>query len=284
MYLLSTEQVFVFESQLEQSAKLNQLYAEHLQNQANINYQILSEQKQISSRTFMTEDIHDLKEYHSSNRSFTASPSMTHYSDSHPRPRDDDTTYDSRENGKSPVQKMGEVIHITDCEQDEDIDVGDHVSVGDSNHVTNHHMTLDPPIGSLVSPAHRQPTQPQRQSVIVSLEDYARTQTFGQMSHDVTMSHDVETRVKIEPEFQPTKTVDLYPIKMEPNDHQMDHYEPQIDQSLSPYTPVNNLRPIEEHNQYRGNDPDQRDRQFRCGFCHKVFRRKEEKNVMKIPT
>ena len=203
---------------------------------------------------------------------------MTHYSDSHMSRSRDEPTYDSREGvNESPVQKMGEVIHITDCEQDEDIDVGDHVSVGDSNHVTNHHMTPDPPIGSLVSPAHRQPQpQPQRQSVIVSLEDYARTQTFAPMSHEVTMSHDVESRVKIEPEFQPTKTVDLYPIKMEPND-QLDHFEPQIDQSLSPYTPVNNLRPIEEHNQYRGNDPDQRDRQFRCGFCHKVFRRKEEK-------
>merc|ERR1712115_350413 len=77
----------------------------------------------------------------------------------------------------------------------------------------------------------------------------------------------------------PAKTVDLYPIKIEPNHDQLDdsHYEPKIDQSLSPYTPANSLRPIEEHNQYRGNDPDQRDRQFRCGFCHKVFRRKEEK-------
>jgi len=281
MYLLSTEQVlpvFVFESQLEQNAKLNQLYAEHLQNQANINYQILSEQKQISNRPFEPEDIHGLNENHSSTRSTPDSPIMTHYSDSHMSRSRDEPTYDSRENGhESPVQKMGEVIHITDCEQDEDIDVGDHVSVGDSNHVTNHHMTPDPPIGSLVSPAHRQSQlQPQRQSVIVSLEDYARTQTFAPMSHEVTMSHDVESRVKIEPEFQPTKTVDLYPIKMEPND-QLDHFEPQIDQSLSPYTPVNNLRPIEEHNQYRGNDPDQRDRQFRCGFCHKVFRRKEEK-------
>ena len=285
MYLLSTEQVvpvFVFESQFEQNAKLyNQLYAEHLQNQANINKQILSEQKQIANRTLMTEDIHDLKEYHSSNRSSPDSPiqSMTHYPESHMAhdPRDSqDSTYDSRmaQNGReSPMEKMGEVIHITHSDEDEDIDVGDHVSVGDSNHVTNHtHMTSDPPIGSLVSPAHttRQQPQPQRQSVIVSLEDYARTQTF------VPMSQDVETRVKIEPEFPPTKTVDLYPIKMEPND-QLDHFEPQIDQSLSPYTPANNLRPIEEHNQYRGNDPDQRDRQFRCGFCHKVFRRKEEK-------
>jgi len=285
MYLLSTEQVvpvFVFESQFEQNAKLyNQLYAEHLQNQANINKQILSEQKQIANRTLMTEDIHDLKEYHSSNRSSPDSPiqSMTHYPESHMAhdPRESqDSTYDSRmaQNGReSPMEKMGEVIHITHSDEDEDIDVGDHVSVGDSNHVTNHtHMTSDPPIGSLVSPAHttRQQPQPQRQSVIVSLEDYARTQTF------VPMSQDVETRVKIEPEFPPTKTVDLYPIKMEPND-QLDHFEPQIDQSLSPYTPANNLRPIEEHNQYRGNDPDQRDRQFRCGFCHKVFRRKEEK-------
>lgn len=284
MYLLSTEQVvpvFVFESQLEQNAKLyNQLYAEHLQNQANINKQILSEQK-AANRTLMTEDIHDLKEYHSSNRSSSESPvhSMTHsYSESHMSRREShdhqttyESTYDSRmaqnTDHESPMDKMGEVIHITQSDEDQDIDVGDHVSVGDSNHVTNYnHMTSEGPIGSLVSSAPRQQSQPPRQSVIVSLEDYARTQTFAQMSQDV--------EIKIEPEtYAPTKTVDLYPIKMEPNDH----FEPKIDQSLSPYTPVNNLRPIEEHNQYRGNDPDQRDRQFRCGFCHKVFRRKEEK-------
>jgi len=293
MYLLSNEQVvpvFVFESQ---SAKLyNQLYAEHLQNQANINEQILSEQKSISARTLMTEDIHDLKEYHSSNRSSPDSPqNMTHYSDSRmshdPRdmPHTHTTTYDSQmthnDGRDSPAHKMGEVIHITHSDEEEYIDVGDHVSVGDSNHVTNQkHMTQDLPIGSLVSPLRQ--SQPQRQSVIVSLEDYARNQTFTPMSHDVTMSHgDVDTRVKIEPEYPvaPAKTVDLYPIKVEPNHDQLDdrHYEPKIDQSLSPYTPANSLRPIEEHNQYRGNDPDQRDRQFRCGFCHKVFRRKEEK-------
>jgi hypothetical protein len=295
MYLLSKEQivpVFVFESQ---SAKLyNQLYAEHLQNQANINEQILSEQKSISARTLMPEDIHDLKEYHSSNRSSPDSPqNMTHYPDSHmshdPRdmPHTHTTTYESQmthnDGRDSPINKMGEVIHITDSYEDEDIDVGDHVSVGDSNQLAKqNHLTSDLPIGSLVSPA-RHESQPQRQSVIVSLEDYARNQTFTPMSHDVTMSHghDVDTRVKIEPEYPvaPAKTVDLYPIKMEPNHDQLDdrHYEPKIDQSLSPYTPANSLRPIEEHNQYRGNDPDQRDRQFRCGFCHKVFRRKEEK-------
>ena len=310
MYLLSTEQivpVFVYESQLEQNAKLyNRLYAEHLQNQANINEQILSEQKisnanrncekirEISSRNLMTEDIHDLKEYHSSNRSSPNSPkNMTHYADSHMSHDQRDphaTNYDSEmtHGRESPMDKMGEVIHITHSDEDEDIDVGDHVSVGDSNHVTNHvtqnhmsHMTSNPPIGSLVSPpATRQ--QPQRQSVIVSLEDYARNQTFAPMSHDVTMSHGNENvpSVKVEPDFENrpahTKTVDLYPIKIEPQ-HDDAHYEPQIDQSLSPFTPANNLRPIEEHNQYRGNDPDQRDRQFRCGFCHKVFRRKEEK-------
>jgi len=295
MYLLSKEQivpVFVFESQ---SAKLyNQLYAEHLQNQANINEQILSEQKSISARTLMPEDIHDLKEYHSSNRSSPDSPqNMTHYPDSHmshdPRdmPHTHTTTYESQmthnDGRDSPINKMGEVIHITDSYEDEDIDVGDHVPVGDSNQLAKqNHMTSDLPIGSLVSPA-RHESQPQRQSVIVSLEDYARNQTFTPMSHDVTMSHghDVDTRVKIEPEYPvaPAKTVDLYPIKIEPNHDQLDdrHYEPKIDQSLSPYTPANSLRPIEEHNQYRGNDPDQRDRQFRCGFCHKVFRRKEEK-------
>jgi len=289
MYLLSKEQivpVFVFESQ---SAKLyNQLYAEHLQNQANINEQILSEQKSISARTLMPEDIHDLKEYHSSNRSSPDSPqNMTHYSNSHMPHDPRDTTYESQMTHKggrdSPINKMGEVIHITDSYEDEDIDVGDHVPVGDSNQLAKqNHMTSDLPIGSLVSPA-RHESQPQRQSVIVSLEDYARNQTFTPMSHDVTMSHghDVDTRVKIEPEYPvaPAKTVDLYPIKIEPNHDQLDdrHYEPKIDQSLSPYTPANSLRPIEEHNQYRGNDPDQRDRQFRCGFCHKVFRRKEEK-------
>lgn len=295
MYLLSKEQivpVFVFESQ---SAKLyNQLYAEHLQNQANINEQILSEQKSITARTLMPEDIHDLKEYHSSNRSSPDSPqNMTHYSESHmlhdPRdmPHTHTTTYESQmthnDGRDSPINKMGEVIHITDSYEDEDIDVGDHVSVGDSNQLAKqNHLTSDLPIGSLVSPA-RHESQPQRQSVIVSLEDYARNQTFTPMSHDVTMSHghDVDTRVKIEPEYPvaPAKTVDLYPIKMEPNHDQLDdrHYEPKIDQSLSPYTPANSLRPIEEHNQYRGNDPDQRDRQYRCGFCHKVFRRKEEK-------
>jgi len=293
MYLLSKEQivpVFVFESQ---SAKLyNQLYAEHLQNQANINEQILSEQKS-NSRTLMPEDIHDLKEYHSSNRSSPDSPqNMTHYPESHmshdPRdmPHTHTTTYESQmthnDGRDSPINKMGEVIHITDSYEDEDIDVGDHVPVGDSNQLAKqNHLTSDLPIGSLVSPA-RHESQPQRQSVIVSLEDYARNQTFTPMSHDVTMSHgDVDTRVKIEPEYPvaPAKTVDLYPIKIEPNHDQLDdrHYEPKIDQSLSPYTPANSLRPIEEHNQYRGNDPDQRDRQFRCGFCHKVFRRKEEK-------
>jgi len=293
MYLLSKEQivpVFVFESQ---SAKLyNQLYAEHLQNQANINEQILSEQKS-NSRTLMPEDIHDLKEYHSSNRSSPDSPqNMTHYPESHmshdPRdmPHTHTITYESQmthnDGRDSPINKMGEVIHITDSYEDEDIDVGDHVPVGDSNQLAKqNHLTSDLPIGSLVSPA-RHESQPQRQSVIVSLEDYARNQTFTPMSHDVTMSHgDVDTRVKIEPEYSvaPAKTVDLYPIKIEPNHDQLDdrHYEPKIDQSLSPYTPANSLRPIEEHNQYRGNDPDQRDRQFRCGFCHKVFRRKEEK-------
>lgn len=292
MYLLSKEQivpVFVFESQ---SAKLyNQLYVEHLQNQANINEQILSEQKSISARTLMPEDIHDLKEYHDSQRSSPDSPqNMTHYSDSHmshdPRdmPHTHTTTYESQmtHGGRdSPINKMGEVIHITDSYEDEDIDVGD--PVGDSNQLAKqNHLTSDLPIGSLVSPA-RHESQPQRQSVIVSLEDYARNQSYTPMSHDVTMSHghDDDTRVKIEPEYPvaPAKTVDLYPIKIEPNHDQLDdrHYEPKIDQSLSPYTPANSLRPIEEHNQYRGNDPDQRDRQFRCGFCHKVFRRKEEK-------
>ena len=242
----------------------------------------------------MPEDIHDLKEYHSSNRSSPDSPqNMTHYPDSHmshdPRdmPHTHTTTYESQmthnDGRDSPINKMGEVIHITDSYEDEDIDVGDHVPVGDSNQLAKqNHMTSDLPIGSLVSPA-RHESQPQRQSVIVSLEDYARNQTFTPMSHDVTMSHghDVDTRVKIEPEYPvaPAKTIDLYPIKIEPNHDQLDdrHYEPKIDQSLSPYTPANSLRPIEEHNQYRGNDPDQRDRQFRCGFCHKVFRRKEEK-------
>merc|ERR1719295_1556668 len=117
----------------------------------------------------------------------------------------------------SPMIKMGEVIRITHSAEEEDIDVGDHVSVGDSNPVTNqNHLTSDLPIGSLVSPARQ--SQPQRQSVIVSLEDYARNQTFTPMSHDVTMSHgDVDTRVKIEPEYSvaPAKTVDLYPIKIE---------------------------------------------------------------------
>lgn len=293
MYLLSTEQVvpvFVYESQ---SAQLyNQFYGEHLQKQTNINKPILSEQKSISSRTLMTEDIHDLKEYHSSNRSSPASPqNMTHYSDSYLShdPREISythaTTYDSqmtKDDGRnSPMDKMGEVILITHSDEDEDIDVGDHESVGDhSNHMANqNHMISDPPIGSLVAPARLQ--QPQRQSVIVSLQDYARNQTFGHTSQNITMSNnDLNTHVKIEPEYQPPppKTVDLYPIKIEPNDHLDDkHYEPKIDQSLSPYTPANSLRPIEEHNQYRGSDPDQHDRQFRCGFCHKVFRRKEEK-------
>lgn len=293
MYLLSKEQVvpvFIFESQ--SSKFYNQLYAEHLQKQVNINEQILSEQKSIQNRTLMPEDIHDLKEYHSSNRSSPDSPqNMTHYSDSHmshdPRvmPQSHATTYDSQmtHGGRdSTAHKIeGEVIHIVHSDEEEYIDVGDSLSVGDSNHVTNHnHMTQDLPIGSLVAPVRQ--SQPQRQSVIVSLEDFARNQTFTPMSHDVTMSHgDVDTRVKIEPEYTiaPAKTVDLYPIKIEPDHDQLDdrHYEPKIDQSLSPYTPANSLRPIEEHNQYRGNDPDQHDRQFRCGFCHKVFRRKEEK-------
>lgn len=293
MYLLSKEQVvpvFIFESQ--SSKFYNQLYAEHLQKQVNINEQILSEQKSIPNRTLMPEDIHDLKEYHSSNRSSPDSPqNMTHYSDSHmshdPRvmPQSHATTYDSQmtHGGRdSTAHKIeGEVIHIVHSDEEEYIDVGDSLSVGDSNHVTNHnHMTQDLPIGSLVAPVRQ--SQPQRQSVIVSLEDFARNQTFTPMSHDVTMSHgDVDTRVKIEPEYTiaPAKTVDLYPIKIEPDHDQLDdrHYEPKIDQSLSPYTPANSLRPIEEHNQYRGNDPDQHDRQFRCGFCHKVFRRKEEK-------
>jgi len=50
-----------------------------------------------------------------------------------------------------------------------------------------------------------------------------------------------------------------------------------IDESLHPYTPGAELRMIEEHNQYRGNEPSESDRQFKCSYCHKVFRRKEER-------
>jgi hypothetical protein len=302
MYLLSTVSqqvvpVFVFESQLEANAKL---YAEHYQSVSN----------SIEQRAnYMTEDIHDLKEYHSSNRSSPESPDsrtqgMTHYTNESVANQRGLYQYDSEMTSNepeqnptsrnSPVDKMGEVIHITHSDEDEDIDVGDHVSVGDQHIAVGDQPIRNQPIGVLPSSYNR--TQPQRQSVIVSLEDYARNQSYapiasssyeshemsGQISHEMSrqmsreMSHDVDmnTQVKIEPEYITKDTVELHPIKTEPSDQQ---YEPEIDQSLSPFTPANSLRPIEEHNQYRGNDPDQRDRQYRCGFCHKVFRRKEEK-------
>lgn len=53
--------------------------------------------------------------------------------------------------------------------------------------------------------------------------------------------------------------------------------EPEVDLELTPYTPNAELRVIEEHHQYKGDDPDQKDREFQCDFCPKRFRRKEER-------
>merc|ERR1711909_249106 len=60
-------------------------------------------------------------------------------------------------------------------------------------------------------------------------------------------------------------------IKTEP------HYEPEIDETLSAYTPSAPFRVIEEHYQYKGDEPGEQDRQYKCKYCRKVFRRKEEK-------
>jgi hypothetical protein len=303
MYLLSTVSqqvvpVLVFESQLEANANAK-LYAEHIyQNKIISEHKLANESEPFYSEqntnqiNFMTEDIHDLKEYHSSNRSSPDSPNqnrqMTHYIDSHTYdsemthptdqiPQNESDTRSNQNASHDQIDKMGEVIHITHSDEDEDIDVGDHVSVGGQSNQSGGHIQSQP---------IREQTQPQRQSVIVSLEDYARNQSYAspitssyESSHESSyerQSNDVamEPRVKIEPGSPNEKsTVDLYRIKTEPSEH----FEPEIDQSLSPYTPANSLRPIEEHNQYRGNDLDQRDRQYACGFCHKVFRRKEEK-------
>jgi len=55
------------------------------------------------------------------------------------------------------------------------------------------------------------------------------------------------------------------------------HYEPEIDETLSAYTPSAPFRVIEEHYQYKGDEPGEQDRQYKCKYCRKVFRRKEEK-------
>lgn len=55
------------------------------------------------------------------------------------------------------------------------------------------------------------------------------------------------------------------------------HYEPEIDETLSAYTPRAPFRVIEEHYQYKGDEPGEQDRQYKCKYCRKVFRRKEEK-------
>jgi len=55
------------------------------------------------------------------------------------------------------------------------------------------------------------------------------------------------------------------------------HFEPETDETLSAYTPCAPFRVIEEHYQYKGDEPGEQDRQYKCKYCRKVFRRKEEK-------
>jgi len=55
------------------------------------------------------------------------------------------------------------------------------------------------------------------------------------------------------------------------------HFEPETDETLAAFTPRNSFRVIEEHYQYKGDDPGESDRQYKCKYCRKVFRRKEEK-------
>merc|ERR1712227_183951 len=63
--------------------------------------------------------------------------------------------------------------------------------------------------------------------------------------------------------------------KVEPKEEP--HFEPETDETLSEFTPRANFRVIEEHYQYKGDQPGEQDRQFKCKYCRKVFRRKEEK-------
>merc|ERR1712035_186575 len=55
------------------------------------------------------------------------------------------------------------------------------------------------------------------------------------------------------------------------------NFEPETDETLSEFTPRANFRVIEEHYQYKGDEPGEQDRQYKCKYCRKVFRRKEEK-------
>merc|ERR1712227_963306 len=42
------------------------------------------------------------------------------------------------------------------------------------------------------------------------------------------------------------------------------HFEPETDETLSEFTPRANFRVIEEHYQYKGDQPGEQDRQFKC--------------------
>jgi len=59
--------------------------------------------------------------------------------------------------------------------------------------------------------------------------------------------------------------------KLEPS------FVPETDETLSEFTPRSSFRVIEEHYQYKGDEPGEHDRQYKCKYCRKVFRRKEEK-------
>lgn len=284
----------------------------------------------------ISEDIHDMQEYHTSNRSSPDSPQMSpnvsqmssnvtnsqraemssnvhsndheirHHELGHNEMNHNDVIMSHNDlNGMNE----GERIYITHSDEDEDIDVENSfgnipsVYAGFQNsdvfrsfpNMTSSHKNMRP----MTSP---KPDLPKRASVIVSREQYTRQHQQQRQQQQQQQQHFNENNqslvnrlnpIKIEPvEFTNESesvsednsrksvnretddcsgTVELYPVKSEPN------FEPTVDQSLVPYSPASRLRMIEEHNQYRGNDPDQTDRMFKCGYCHKVFRRKEEK-------
>jgi len=66
--------------------------------------------------------------------------------------------------------------------------------------------------------------------------------------------------------------------KLEPS------FVPETDETLSEFTPRSSFRVIEEHYQYKGDEPGEHDRQYKCKYCRKVFRRKEEKKRHENPS
>jgi len=71
------------------------------------------------------------------------------------------------------------------------------------------------------------------------------------------------------------ETIDSEIVTKKPKDEA--RFEPETDDSLSEFTPRATFRVIEEHYQYRGDEEKEKDRQYKCQYCRKVFRRKEEK-------